>query len=158
MRGEAKLNRTLGFRAPRPLLTGAVHLSHFEYKTLKVLRSSKYSLLTLRSREQKPKIFLTSLLFLLPAGRQAAGGGGWESAGHFRKTLNICNQMWRVYSFCKKPTKNGKEIFGFASPLSYGTIIPHRIKTLQLLWCGYPKYGSNFQTTRTEYQTNTASP
>src|SRR3989344_6958040 len=32
--------------APRPLLTGAVHLSHFEYKTLKVLRSSKYSLLT----------------------------------------------------------------------------------------------------------------
>jgi len=63
MRGEAKLNRTLGFRAPRPLLTGAVHLSHFEYKTLKVLRSSKYSLLTLRSREQKPKIFLTFLLF-----------------------------------------------------------------------------------------------
>ena len=40
---------------------------------------------SLRSREQKPKIFLTFLLFL---------GGGWG-----------------------EPTKNGKEIFGFASPL-----------------------------------------
>ena len=41
---------------------------------------------SLRSREQKPKIFLTFLLFL------GGGGGGG-------------------------PTKNGKEIFGFASPL-----------------------------------------
>ncbi len=66
--------------APRPLLTGAVHLSHFEYKTLKVLRSSKYSLLTLRSREQKPKIVLIFLLFL------GGGGGGGGSVGRFRKT------------------------------------------------------------------------
>jgi len=61
--------------APRPLLTGAVHLSHFDYKTFKVLRSSKYSLLTLRSREQKPKIFLTFLLFF------GGGGGGGEVMG-----------------------------------------------------------------------------
>ena len=41
---------------------------------------------SLRLREQKPKIFLTFLIFL--------GGGVWG-----------------------EPTKNGKEIFGFASPL-----------------------------------------
>ena len=34
------------YRKNFTLLTGAVHLSPFEYKTLKVLRSSKYSLLT----------------------------------------------------------------------------------------------------------------
>src|SRR3990167_2068351 len=86
MRGEAKLNRTLGFRAPRPLLTGAVHLSHFEYKTLKVLRSSKYSLLTLRSREQKPKIFLTFLLFF-------GGGGGGGRQKMERKFLVLLRRF-----------------------------------------------------------------
>src|SRR3989344_2664677 len=50
--------------APRPLLTGAVRLSHFEYKTLKVLRSSKYSLLTLRSREQRQKMERKFLVLL----------------------------------------------------------------------------------------------
>ena len=56
-----------------PHLTGAVHFSHFEDKTLKVLRSCKYSLLISSSEEGRTKVDVI-LPFLKGALLSEAGG------------------------------------------------------------------------------------
>gem|GEM_PF-4217241 len=59
----------------RSRLTDAVHLSHFSEETLKVLRSSKYSLLTPAPSLLILDLFCARNLFLNGMGDGAEGGG-----------------------------------------------------------------------------------